>query len=366
MNRLTTIAIACLLAIPAASQGQGTIEELLKTRESIAGRSGSSFTFEEGRWSAFNWAGWNALRKGYYDTAEHEFLAAIDTIRPSAERDKDYRLLARSYADYAYAIQKQGRHAEAEPILKWVLTIREAQLAPNSPPIAQSMNQLATLHYELGRFAEAEPILKRAIAMQAVAEKPNAQEHARSHTLLGLLMVTQRRFDAAELPFRKAVEIRETAKGRSDVDTGDALCNLAWVYIEQGKHEDARPLLTRALKIFEQSRGSFDPSVAHTLHGLAKIQSNEGEQEEAEAKFLKAISIWDHLPVLDASALIEVLRDYSALLEKLGRAEDLSKIKSRMTPLKAKVSRNEAKSGARYRWSDPTPENEPGARRVRG
>jgi tetratricopeptide (TPR) repeat protein len=246
------------------------------------------------------------------------------------------------------------------------LTIREAQLAPNSPPIAQSMNQLATLHYELGRFAEAEPILKRAIAMQAVAEKPNAQEHARSHTLLGLLMVTQRRFDAAELPFRKAVEIRETAKGRSDVDTGDALCNLAWVYIEQGKHEDARPLLTRALKIFEQSRGSFDPSVAHTLHGLAKIQSNEGEQEEAEAKFLKAISIWDHLPVLDASALIEVLRDYSALLEKLGRAEDLSKIKSRMTPLKAKVSRNEAKSGARYRWSDPTPENEPGARRVRG
>jgi tetratricopeptide (TPR) repeat protein len=365
MNRPTTLAMAILLAIPATSLAQITLEDMVKAHAKTAGKARDEFAFEIGLWNVYNRAGWKAINKGYYDTAEHEFLAAINAARPSAKADKDYRLLARSYADYAYAIQKQGRHSEAEPLLKWVLIVREAQFEADSPAIAQSLNQLATLHYELGRFADAEPLLKRAIESQGKAAKPSDQEHARSHTLLGLLMVTQHRFDEAVQPFSRAVAIREKGRGPNHVDTGDALSNLAWVYIQQGKLEEARPLFTRSLKIFEQSRGLLDPSIAHTLHGLAKIQSNEAEQEEAEAKFVKAISIWDHLPVLDAPALIEVLRDYVTFLEKLGRAEDLVKIKARLTPLRAKVTMKEGKVGPWYRWPDPTPENDLGVRRVR-
>ncbi len=49
----------------------------------------------------------------------------------SGRASNDPRLVARSYADYAWALQKQGRNAEAEPLLKWVLVAREATLEPD-------------------------------------------------------------------------------------------------------------------------------------------------------------------------------------------------------------------------------------------
>ncbi len=360
MNRLILLATVVLLGLPSIAPGQqASLDDLLRVEAKVSERSAGP-TFDQTQlWSAYNRAGWRAINKGYFDVAEKEFAAAIGVARKLVALEKDHRLLARSYADYAYAIQRQGRHAEAEPLMKWVLVAREAELEADSPAIAQTLNQLSTIYYEVGRFAEAEPLLKRAIETQAKAAKPSPVEHARSHTLLGLLMVTQHRYDEAETPFRKALAIREKSRGASHVETGDAASNLAWVYLTRGKHEQARPLFERSLRIFEQTRGSIDPSVAHTLHGLAKIQSNKGEQEAAEEKFLKAIAIWDAKPDPDTRALAEVLKDYADFLETLGRAEDLSKIKARLSPLRARMSANETKLKLWYRW--PGSDLDPGS-----
>jgi tetratricopeptide (TPR) repeat protein len=322
MQRIKTFATVGLFlaAIPSVTSGQAPLDELLRAHGKTV--------------------------------AEHEFAAAIEVERPQAKAQKDNRVLARSYADYAYAIQKQGRHAEAVPILKWVLIAREAELEPDSPVIAQTLNQLAALYFEIGKYAEAETLLKRATESQTKAAKPSANEFARSQTMLGLLMTAQHRYDEAVVPFRLAITLRENSRGPSSPDTGDALTNLAWVYHQQGKNREARPLFERALKIFEEKRGSIDPSVAHTLHGLGKIQFAEAEVEDAEARYLKAIAIWDALPVLDDRALVEVLKDYAALLEKLGRAEDLVKIKARLTPLQAKLTANEPRLDPRFRWPE--------------
>ncbi len=366
MNRQTTFAMVLILTIPAASHGQHSLEDFMDAHSRTRGKPKVD-PYEFIRWNAFNRAGWRALSKGYFDTAEHEFASAIEVAKKEASIDKDNRLLARSYADYALALQSQGRHAEAEPLVKWVLLAREAELEADSPAIVQTLNQLGTLYYELGQFKEAELYLKRAVDQQAKSARPNAFEYSRSETLLGLVLVTQRRYDEAESPFRQAITLREQSQGPSNVDTGDALSNLAWVYLQQGKFAEARPMLMRALKIFEQSRGSADPSVAHTYHGLAKIQASQGENEEAETKYLQAIAIWDSKPELDAAALVEVLRDYAAFLEKLGRAEDLVKIKARLTPLQAKYSANSNRAERWYRWPDTTkaPANDLGTRRNR-
>jgi tetratricopeptide (TPR) repeat protein len=370
MNRTTKLATVLLLflAIPATSKGQASDEEFRQALMRMnPDKRLTSDPNEIVRWIYFNRAGWRAINKGYFDTADHEFQVAIEIAAGLAKADKDYTLLARSYADYAYAIQKQGRHVEAEPLLKWALIAREAELEADSPAIIQTHNQLGTLYYELGRFADAESHLKRANEIQDKSADPNLFEYARSQTLLGLVMVTQHRFDEAVLPFRQSITIREKSRGPSHAETGDALSNLAWVYIQQGKNAEARPLLLRALKIFEQSRGSTDPSVAHTLRGLAKIQAAGGEHEEAETKFLQAIAIWDARPELDVRALVEVLKDYVGLLEKLGRAEDLAKIKARLSPLQAKLSANEPKPGAWFRWPEinPNPGTGSGIRRGR-
>ena len=79
--------------------------------------------------------------------------------------------------------------------------------------VAQSLNQLATLYYDLGRFAEAEPLLRRAVEAQDKAARPDPLEQARSQTLMGLLLVAQRRYAEAEPHFLKAIALREKAQG---------------------------------------------------------------------------------------------------------------------------------------------------------
>ena len=59
----------------------------------------------------------------------------------------------------------QGRYADAEPLYKRALAVREKTLGPDHPDVAQTLNNLALLYYNQGRYAEAEPLYKRALAI---------------------------------------------------------------------------------------------------------------------------------------------------------------------------------------------------------
>ena len=67
----------------------------------------------------------------------------------------------------------QGRYAEAEPLYKRALAIREKALGPDHPDVARSLNNLAELYENQGRYAEAEPLYKRALAIREKALGPD-------------------------------------------------------------------------------------------------------------------------------------------------------------------------------------------------
>jgi tetratricopeptide (TPR) repeat protein len=351
MNRLLTLATVSLLAVPATARAQFRAEDLVRANAKVSAINHSTLG-DLADWNAYNRAGWRAFNKGYYDTAEHEFYAAIKAAkRPSLD---DPRLLARSYADYALAIQKQGRYAEAEPLEKWALTVRETLLGGDSPAYAQSLNQLATLYYELGRFAESEPLLRRAAEAQGRAPKTDPREHSRTHSLFGLQLVAQRRYAEAEPSFLKVVQICEKWLGPSHPDTGDGLNNLAWAYHEQGKDDEARPLFERALKIYLPTRGSVHPSVAYILDGLAEIDAANGDYDRAEVEFRRAIAIWEKIPNAGASELARVLRRYARLLESSGRRAETESVKARLDSLPVKVTMADRKASSWYRSPEPS------------
>ena len=74
--------------------------------------------------------------------------------------------LAALYAD-------QGRYADAEPLYKRALAIREKALGPDHPDVATSLNNLAELYRDQGRYADAEPLYKRALAIYEKALGPD-------------------------------------------------------------------------------------------------------------------------------------------------------------------------------------------------
>ena len=53
----------------------------------------------------------------------------------------------------------QGKYAEAEPLFKRALAIREKALGKDHPDVATSLNNLALLYDSQGKYAEAEPFM---------------------------------------------------------------------------------------------------------------------------------------------------------------------------------------------------------------
>ena len=72
----------------------------------------------------------------------------------------------------------QGRYADAEPLYKRSLAIREKALGPDHLDVAQSLDNLAQVYREQGRYAEAEPLYKRSLAIR---EKALGPDHPMSH-----------------------------------------------------------------------------------------------------------------------------------------------------------------------------------------
>ena len=71
--------------------------------------------------------------------------------------------MAESVNNLANLYSDMGRYAEAEPLYRQSLEIREKKLGYDHPHVAASLNNLANLYRDLGRYAEAEPLYRRSL-----------------------------------------------------------------------------------------------------------------------------------------------------------------------------------------------------------
>ena len=312
-------------------------------------------------WMTFHEYGWRAMRNGWYDTAQREFTSAIQVARRSTMNEP--RILARSYSSLAWAIQKQGRAREAEPLARWALDTRLALFEANAEPVARSLNQVATIYLEQNRFAEAEPLLRRVIAMKSSGQDTINLEKAQSESLLGLSLAAQRRYAEGEAEFSRAVALRITSQGAKHQETGDELNNLAWSQIEQGKLVEGRASMDKALQIITQNRGESDPSVARALDGLARIDMEQKDLGAAEAKFRRVIAIYDQPGLAPDGLIKDALKRYADLLDQMDRRDDAKKVRGRLaTPAGATAGRTPTQAdGTQFKAPDypaapaPTP-----------
>ena len=74
----------------------------------------------------------------------------------------------------------QGRYAEAEPLIRRSLAIREKVLGRDHPDVARSLNNLADLYERQGRYAEACRCIERALAIRETAVGPDHPDTATS------------------------------------------------------------------------------------------------------------------------------------------------------------------------------------------
>jgi hypothetical protein len=100
-------------------------------------------------------------REGEAESASRAALADAERLGP--ENPHLFPPLDRLGTFY----QAKGRSAEAEPLLRRALVLRERLLGADDPDVASSLESCAAVLRRLGRTAEAEPLEARTRAIRA-------------------------------------------------------------------------------------------------------------------------------------------------------------------------------------------------------
>jgi len=124
----------------------------------------------------------------------------------------------------AVLYRTQGCYADAAPLYKRGLTIRESALGTNHPEVATSLHNLADLYGSQGRYTEAEPLNKRSLVIRETVLGANHPHIAVSLRDLGLLEMRQMHWPQAHDYLQRAAVIqvnRDVAAAGDDQKSGE-------------------------------------------------------------------------------------------------------------------------------------------------
>jgi tetratricopeptide (TPR) repeat protein len=228
-------------------------------------------------------SGEGALYRRDFDAAVAEFKAAL-SAGEIAFRAEDPRL-ARTLTYLGQAYVAQGRHTEAEPLLKRALAIREKELGPAHRDTAETLNALASFYSTQGRYADAEPLLKRALEVRQGPQQVAIANH------LASLYIRQGRYAEAEPLLKRWLAFLERFGG-APPEPARTLRNLATLYYQQGRYAEAEPLFKRALANQERTLGGNHPDLVPTLYSYAALLSKTDREDEARTLQARAAAIW--------------------------------------------------------------------------
>jgi tetratricopeptide (TPR) repeat protein len=291
----------------------------------------------DGAPDVLDWLGWALWRAARYAEAEPLYKRAL-AVREKA-LGPEHPDTAQSLNNLALLYYSQGRYAEAEPLCKRALAVREKALGPEHPDTARSLNNLANLYGKQGRYAEAEPLYKRALAIREKALGPEHPETAQSLNNLASLYYSQVRYAEAESLCKRALAVEEKALGPEHPETAQSLNNLANLYGKQGRYAEAEPLYKRALAVEEKALGPEHPDIAQSLNNLALLYGEQGRYAEAEPLYKSALAIEEKALGPEHPDTAQVLENYADLMRKLNRESEAAKLEARAKEILEKTNR---------------------------
>ncbi|SRR6266567_778708 len=242
-----------------------------------------------------------------------------------------------SLNNLALLYRAQSKYAEAELLLRHVLENQEQESGRWEPGMIQSLIDLAFLCQIQSRYEEAEQLMKRALDISEQVLGPQHFLTVRSLNYVAGLYRIQGKYEEAEQLMKRVVAIREQTLGPEHPDTGGALNSLGLLYNIWGKYTDAEPLLKRALLIREQVLGPLHPYTAISLNILGEVYQAEGRYEEAEQLMSRALAIREHVLGPEHPYTAISLNTLGAVYQAEGRYEEAEQLMSRAITIDEKV-----------------------------
>ena len=154
---------------------------------------------------------------------------------------------------------------------------------PQDARLATALHNLAILYYRVGKYADAEPLYKRAMSIREAVFKPTHPHVIQSLNDLAALYYAQGRYAATESLLRRMMEIIESDRGERHPLFPQALENYAELLKARGHLQEAEKMATRAQDLLLAKR-SLCSAVAPASGepGDSDELENTGAPEDAE------------------------------------------------------------------------------------
>lgn len=242
----------------------------------------------------------------------------------------------------AFYSEERGQYADAEPLYKQSLIIREKTLEPDHPDVAVSLNNLAAIYYTQGKYPEAEPLFKQSLAIRERVLGPDHPDVATGVNNLALLYKEQGKYAEAEPLYKRSLVIRENALGPEHPKVAIALNNLALLYKSQSRYTESETMYKRALTIDEKVLGPHHPDVAVGLNNLAGLYLAQDKYIEAELLYKRSLEIFEESLGPDHPKVAVVLENYAGFLRAMQRNAEAAEMEARVKAIWAKSAQQDS------------------------
>jgi len=163
----------------------------------------------QSQWEPFKVAAEEAARQNNFAEAERNWLKALDCDELCRDDPRVFITLD----GIAEACVRQGKIEEAERWLKRSVGLKVKALGQDHMEVAQSLNNLAAVYFEIKKYADVEPIAKRVLDIYTTNLGP---EHPKVVVMTGnLAMLYQRlgNYPQASRLYRQALAMKSKTMG---------------------------------------------------------------------------------------------------------------------------------------------------------
>ena len=274
--------------------------------------------------------GAEAAVQAYVDLAEGVYRLgrideAADLMARAAEAahelgDDDPRA-CRVVNRFAVIRARQGRHAEAERLLKRTVTVFDRAGLAGDSQLPTVLSNLGAVYRMAGKTEQARETFERALRLAEVADKESI-EVAWTLDQIGDLNAGEDDIPAAVFAFQRALAIKEKVLGENDWDVAVTLNKLGELYLKQGRYNEAEAFLLRVLEIRERVLGWGDPHLAKPLAKLGLLYRRQRKDGRAEHIVRYALKLFSSVLPPDHPDVIGCLKLLSEIYRGLTRYSD--------------------------------------------
>jgi tetratricopeptide (TPR) repeat protein len=230
------------------------------------------------------------IRRGEFDAAIEQHLAALDCYRQSGDRHAESEALR----GLAHAYSKTGNRRAS--IANATKALALAEEAGDEYDITDSLISLAGIYHELDLTTPARSHAESALTKSDELDYTKA--HVEATLQLASIDKSDGRLPEAQEHAHRAIDLAR--KGELLRLRGDAEILLAWVTHETGDHLQALSHAVNAFTIHQEVNSPYGQARALHIKGLSLL--SRGERPQAEREWLTALEIFQGpaTPEIDA------------------------------------------------------------------